>query len=73
MPKIQKNKIEQYTKIFIYRDLNKMRYILWVVALLEACDVINNGRHLGRHLGLNQELEIRLKQTTTRTVYSRIK
>ena len=33
--------------------LNKMRYILWVVALLEACDVTNNGRHL--------ELEIRLK------------
>ena len=25
--------------------------ILWVVALLEACDVTNNGRHLGRHLG----------------------
>ena len=24
-----------------------MRYILWVVALLEACDVTNNGRHLG--------------------------
>ena len=23
--------------------LNKMRYILWVVALLEACDVTNNG------------------------------
>ena len=36
------------------RDLlNKMKYILWVVALLEACDVTNNGRHL--------ELEIRLK------------
>ena len=34
-----------------------MRYILWVVALLEACDVINNGRHLG----IYQELEIRLK------------
>ena len=34
-----------------------MRYILWVVALLEACDVINNGRHLGFY----QELEIRLK------------
>ena len=33
-----------------------MRYILWVVALREACDVTNNGRHLGR-----QELEIRLK------------
>ena len=40
------------------RDLlNKMKYILWVVALLEACDVTNNGRHLGFY----QELEIRLK------------
>ena len=37
--------------------LNKMKYILWVVALLEACDVTNNGRHLGFY----QELEIRLK------------
>ena len=27
----------------------------------EPCDVINNGRHLGRHLGFYQELEIRLK------------
>ena len=34
-----------------------MRYILWVVALLGACDVNNNGRHLG----LYQELEIRLR------------
>ena len=34
-----------------------MRYILWVVALLEACDVTNNGRYLGRHLGFYQELE----------------
>ena len=34
-----------------------MRYILWVVALLEACDVTNNGRHLGFY----QELEIRLR------------
>ena len=33
-----------------------MRYILWVVALLEACDVTNNVRHLGFY----QELEIRL-------------
>ena len=40
--------------------LNKMRFILWAVALLEACDVNNNGRHLGRHLGFYQELEIRL-------------
>ena len=38
------------------RDLlNKMKYILWVVALLEACDVTSNGRHLGFY----QELEIR--------------
>ena len=34
---------------------------LWVVALLEACDVTNNGRNLGRHLEFYQELEIRLK------------
>ena len=37
--------------------LNKVRYILGVVALLEACDVTNNGRHLRFY----QELEIRLK------------
>ena len=37
--------------------LNKMRYILWVVALLEARDINNNGRQLGFY----QELEIRLK------------
>ena len=41
--------------------LNKMRYILWVVALLEACDVTDSGRHLGCPLGFYQELEIRLK------------
>ena len=29
-----------------------------MVALLEACDVTNNGRHLGRHFGGYQELEI---------------
>ena len=38
-----------------------MRYILWVVALLGACDVTNNGCHLGRHLGFYQGLKIRLK------------
>ena len=37
--------------------LNKMRHILWVVALLGACDVTNIGCHLGSY----QELEIRLK------------
>ena len=38
-----------------------MRYILLVVALVETCDVTNSGRHLARHLGFYQELEIRLK------------
>ena len=38
-----------------------MRYILWMVALLGACDVTNNGRNLSRHLEFYQELEIRLK------------
>ena len=38
-----------------------MRSILWVVALLEACNVTNNGRHLGRHLGFYHELETKLK------------
>ena len=42
--------------------LNKMRYILRVVTLLEACDVNSSGRHLGRHLRFYQELEIRLKE-----------
>ena len=37
--------------------LNKMRYSLGVVALVVACDITNNGRHLGFY----QELEIRLK------------
>ena len=39
-----------------------MRYILRVVALLETCDVTNKGHHLGHHLGLYQELDIRLKR-----------
>ena len=41
--------------------VNKMRYILRVVALLEAHRVTNNDRHLG----LYQELEIRLKPQET--------
>ena len=41
--------------------LNKKRYTLWVVALLEACDVTNGGCHLDRHLGFYKEVEIRLK------------
>ena len=31
--------------------LDKMRYNLWVVLLLEACDVTRHGRHLSTHLG----------------------
>ena len=42
--------------------LYKIRYILWVVALLGACDVTNNGLHIGRYLGFYQGSEIRLKQ-----------
>ena len=41
--------------------LYKMRYILWEMALLGACDVSNKGLHLACHLGFYQELEIRLK------------
>ena len=36
-----------------------MRYILWVVKLLEACDVTDNGRHLG----LYQEIGNQVKTT----------
>ena len=46
-----------YLKWKAFDLLNKMRYLLWVVALLEACDVTKKGRHLGCY----QELEIRLK------------
>ena len=38
-----------------------MRYILGVVALLEASDVTNNGRHLDHHLVFYHELEISSK------------
>lgn len=39
--------------------LSKMKYILWLVALLEGCDVTKHGRHVGRHLEFCPELEIR--------------
>jgi len=39
-----------------------MRYILWVGALLGACDVIQDGGHIGRHLGFYQKLKIIKKQ-----------
>ena len=44
----------------LYFDiLYKLRYISWVVSLLGACDVTNNGRHLGRHHRFYQDLKIR--------------
>ena len=52
---------EFYTMWKSFDLLYKIWYILGVVALLEACDVTNNGRRLCRHLRLYQELEIRLK------------
>ena len=36
-----------YLKWKAFDLLNKMKYILWIVALLEACGVTNNDRHLG--------------------------
>jgi len=41
--------------------LYKMKYKLWVAALLGACDVIQDGRHFGRHLGFYRKLEIVIK------------
>ena len=41
--------------------LNKVRYILGVVLLLDPCSVTNNGRHLGHHLGFYPKLQVRLK------------
>jgi len=35
-----------------------MGYILWVAALQGACDVIQDGGHLGDHLGFCPKLEI---------------
>ena len=49
--------------------LNKMRSILCVVALQEACVVTNDGCHLGRHLGFYQEMEIRLKNCNFFVLY----
>ena len=42
--------LRYFEKIFQWKAfdlLNKMKYILWVVAPLETCDVTNNDRHLG--------------------------
>ena len=54
--------IFEYFKWKAFDLLNKMRYILWVVVLLDAYDVTNNDRPLGHHLEFYQELEIRLRE-----------
>ena len=51
-----------YLKWKAVNFLDNIRFILWVVALREACDVSKHGCHLGHHLGFHQELEIRLKR-----------
>ena len=38
--------------------LNKMRYTLWAVALLEACDATKHIRRLSRLLGFYLEFKI---------------
>ena len=37
----------------------KMRYNLWMVALLENRNATKHGHHLGRHVGFNQDLAVR--------------
>jgi len=41
-----------------------MRYILWVAALLEAWDVIQDGNHFGCHLCFYRKLEIVMRSKT---------
>jgi len=42
--------------------LYKVKYILWVGALLGACGVIQDGCHFGSHLGFYQKLKIMKKR-----------
>ena len=46
----------------LWSSLYKMRYILLVVALLEVCDVIKHGRHLGFYQKLNSGKNSKNKQ-----------
>ena len=56
---VQVGLMEALPRVFdMLQYFNKTRYILWVVALLEACDVTKHGCHPGRHLGFHQELKI---------------
>ena len=47
-----------YRTDFTFEILNKIRNILQVMVLLEACDVNKHCRYAGHHLGFYQELEI---------------
>ena len=38
-----------------------MRYIVWVATLLVVGDVIQNGRHIGRHLGFYRTKKLQKK------------
>ena len=42
-----------------WKAFDLMKNILWVMALLEVYVITKHGRHLGRHVGFYQELEIR--------------
>ena len=52
---------EFFSMLHYFETILPLVEILWVVALLEACDVTNKGRHLRFY----QELEIRLKPRET--------
>ena len=52
--------------------LCKMRYILWVVLLLGACDVIQKGGQDGRHLRFYLKLEIIKKRRKLKPFSSRL-
>jgi len=41
--------------------LDKMRYVLWVVELVEACDVTKLGCRFGRHLGFLPRIRNQVK------------
>ena len=52
----------QFSKTFLpsvesHDLLNKKRFILWVVALPETCDVTKNGRNLGFYQELESALD----------------
>ena len=57
------DKLQYFEKIYLqwkaFDLLDKMKDILWAVALLVACNVSKHGRYLGGHLAFYQVLEMR--------------